>query len=115
MAFIIKKEKHYNWPVVISEPVDGGSFNDQRVRVTFKMLNQQRIDEVIKNEAEEDADILRDVLVNWEDGAFKDENNVNLPFTEDSKDLVLSIPFVRSALVKAFFESISGKAFKRKN
>lgn len=115
MSFIIKKEKSYLWPIVISEPVDNGGFNDQKVRVKFKMLSQSRIDEVVKNEAEEDADILRDVLIGWEDDAFKDETGANLPFNEDNKDLVLSVPFVRSALVKGFFESIAGKAFKRKN
>jgi hypothetical protein len=63
MAFVIKSDKNYNWPVTISEPMDGGGFNDQKVRVKFKMLKQARIDEIVKNEAEEDADILRDVLV----------------------------------------------------
>ena len=48
MAFVIKKEKSYIWPITISEPVDGGSFNDQKVRVKFKMLAQSRIDEIIK-------------------------------------------------------------------
>jgi len=55
------------------------------------------------------------VLVGWDEEAFKDETGANIPFNEDNKDLVLSVPYVRSALVKGFFESISGKAFKRKN
>jgi hypothetical protein len=115
MAFIIKKDKSYSWPVTISEPIDGGGFNDQKVRVKFKMLSQARIDDIVKNEAEEDADILSDVLIGWEEEAFRDEAGVNLLFNEDNKDLILSIPFVRSALIKGFFESISGKAVKRKN
>ena len=115
MAFIIKKDKSYTWPVTISEPIDGGGFNDQKVRVKFKMLSQGRIDEIIKNEAEEDADILSDVLIGWDDEAFKDETGVSLSFSPDNKDMILSIPFVRNALVKGFFESIAGKAFKRKN
>ena len=115
MAFIIKKDKNYTWPVTISEPVDGGQFNDQKVRVLFKMLSQARIDEIIKQEAEQDADILKDVLVGWDDGTFKDESDADLAFNDDNKDLVLSVPYVRGALIKAFFESIAGKAFKRKN
>ena len=115
MAFVIKKEKSYIWPITISEPVDGGSFNDQKVRVKFKMLAQSRIDEVIKNEAEEDADILTDVLIGWDDGAFKDESGADLVFNADNKDLILSVPFVRSALIKGFFASIAGKQLKIKN
>ena len=115
MAFIIKKEKSYTWPITISEPADGGRFNDQKVNVKFKMLSQGRIDEIVKNEAEQDADILIDVLIGWDDGAFNDETGNNLAFNADNKDLILSVPFIRSALVKGFFESISGKQFKRKN
>lgn len=115
MAFVIKKDKSYTWPVTISEPVDGGGFNDQKVRVKFKMLKQERIDEVVKNEAEEDADILRDVLIGWDEEAFKDEAGNAIQFNEDNKDLILSVPFVRGALIKAFFESVAGKAYKRKN
>lgn len=115
MAFVIKKDKSYTWPITISEPVDGGGFNDQKVRVKLKMLKQSRIDEIIKNEAEDDADILGDVLIGWEDEAFKDEAGNTIPFNDENKELVLSVPYVRSALVKGFFESIAGKAFKRKN
>ncbi|MCK9621991.1 MAG: phage tail assembly chaperone [Methylobacter sp.] len=115
MAFIIKKDKSYTWPITISEPVDGGGFNDQKVRVKFKMLSQSRIDEIIKDEAEQDADILSDVLIGWDDEAFKDENGNSLAYNADNKDLVLSVPFVRGALVKGFFASIAGKEIKRKN
>ena len=115
MAFVIKKDKSYTWPVTISEPVDGGAFNDQKVRVKFKMLSQGRIDEVIRNEAEQDADILTDVLIGWDDGAFNDESGATLAFNEDNKELILSVPFIRGALVKGFFDSIAGKQFKRKN
>lgn len=115
MGFVVKKDKNYIWPCTISEPVDGGTFNDQKVKVKFKMLSQPRIDEIVKNEAEEDADILAEVLVGWDDETFKDETGTALTFNDANKDLILSVPFVRSALIKGFFESVSGKAFKRKN
>lgn len=116
MAFIIKKIQEYFWNITISEPVDGG-FSDQKVRVKFKMLKQERIDEIIKNEAEEDADILDEVLVGWDEQSFKDEQGNNLVFSQENKDLVLSVPFVRTAMVKGFFASIAGKkqAVKTKN
>jgi hypothetical protein len=114
MSYIIKKIKQYFWPITISEPADGGGFIDKKVRVQFKMLPQERIDEIIKNEAEEDADILRDILVGWDDQAFKDEDGNSLVFNEENKDLVLSVPFVRSAMLKGFFESIAGKQGKLK-
>ena len=115
MAFVIKKDKSYTWPITISEPADGGGFNDQKVRVKFKMLSQNRIDEVIKNEAEEGADIMEDVLIGWDEEAFKDDTGASISYSLDNRDLILSVPYVRNALVKGFFESIAGKQFKRKN
>jgi hypothetical protein len=113
MAFIIKKIQEYFWNITISEPVDGG-FADFKVRVKFKMLKQERIDEIIKNEAEEDADILNEVLVGWDEQSFKDEQGNSIEFTPDNKDLILSVPFVRAALLKGFFASIAGKQGKIK-
>lgn len=113
MAFIIKKLQEYFWNITISEPVDGG-FVDQKVSVKFKMLKQDRIDEIIKDEAEEDADILDDVLIGWGEQSFKDEQGNNLLFSQENKDLILSVPFVRTALVKGFFASIAGKQGKIK-
>jgi hypothetical protein len=115
MGFVVKKDKSYTWPCTISEPVDGGTFNDQKVKVKFKMLSQTRIDEIVKNEAEEDADILSEVIIGWDAEAFRDETGEVLEYNDDNRDLILSVPFVRSALIKGFFESVSGKAFKRKN
>ena len=86
MAFVIKKDKSYTWPVTISEPIDGGGFNDQKVKIKFKMLKQSRIDEVVKNEAEDDADILSDVLVGWDEEAFKDETGAAIPFNEENSE-----------------------------
>ena len=115
MAFVIKKEKSYTWPITISEPTDGGQFNHQKVSIKFKMLSQDRINDIVKNDNEEDADILTEVLIGWDEGTFKDESGNDLAFNADNKELILSVPYVRNGLVKGFFDSISGKQFKRKN
>ena len=115
MAFVIKKDKSYTWPVTISEPVDGGAFNDQKVRVKFKMLSQDRINELVRNEAEQDESFLDNVLIGWDEGAFKNEDGSDLLFNDDNKELVISVPYVKGALVKGFFDSIAGRQFKRKN
>jgi hypothetical protein len=115
MAFVIKKDKTYSWPITIAEPKDGGGFNEQKVNLRFKVLPQTRIDQVIKNEAEDDADILSEVLVGWDDESFKDEAGTALLFNAENKALVLSVPYVRNSMIKGYFDSINGKAFKRKN
>ena len=115
MAFVIKKEQTVTCICTISEPADGGGFNDFKVPLKFKILKQERIDDVIRNDADDDVNIMTEVLVGWDDGVFKDEAGANMPFNDENKRLVLSIPYVRSSMVKAFFITVSGKQAKRKN
>jgi hypothetical protein len=115
MALVIQQDKSYNWPVNVSEPMDGGTFKEHKIGVRFKMLSQDRLNEIIKNDNEEDEDVLNEILVGWDNEAFKDGNGNSLPFNEENKALILSVPFVRKGLIDGFRDSLAGKAYKRKN
>jgi hypothetical protein len=115
MAFVIKKEKSYIWPCTISEPKDGGGFDDFKISIKFKMLSQARIDQIIRNESEEDDDILMEVVMGWDENQFKDDSGAVIAFNDENLRAVLSVPYVRGGLLKGFFTSIAGKAVKRKN
>lgn len=114
MALVIKKTKTFTWPVKILEPKDGGGFNEQKVRIKFNMIPQERIDEIIKNESEDDSDVLDEIVAGWDDEAFKDENGNSLTFNVENKALILSVPYVRTGMIAGFFEAASGKAAKKK-
>jgi hypothetical protein len=115
MAFVVKKDLTVTCICTISEPADGGGFNDYKVPLKFKILSQARIDDIIRNDAEDDVNIMDEVLVGWDDGVFKDEAGVSLPFNDENKRLVLSIPYIRNSMMKAFFTTVAGKQAKRKN
>ena len=44
MAFVKRKATSYRWPVKIEVPLDGGSFEVQRMTVEFKRISQSQIE-----------------------------------------------------------------------
>lgn len=101
MAFVRKKVGSYKWPVKIETPLDGGSFEIQRMTVEFKRITQTQIEKFKDNK-----ELLNEVIVGWSE--YKDEKGVEIPFsTEELGYLVEDTTFLRAAGM-AFFESLSG-------
>lgn len=114
MAFTIKKTKTYTWPCTISEPQDGGGFIDYKAPVKFKQISQERIDAAVREEADEgNTNVLDEVLIGWGDDVFKDESGTAIPYSEDNRREILSVPYVRLGILKGFFASNAGKKSKR--
>ncbi|MFZ9654548.1 MAG: phage tail assembly chaperone [Limnohabitans sp.] len=113
MSFVLKQSTTYTWPVTVEYPVDGGRTEKSTFDGEFKRLPQSRIKEITAAvEANEltDVDIAEEVLVGWSgvsDGA--DE----IPFSQSALAQLLEVPLVASAIVMAFFNSLTGA--KRKN
>jgi hypothetical protein len=103
----------YTWPVTVSIPANGGKYTKATLTAEFQALDQDRIDAIIGGEAEIDADLLTECLVGWK--GVQDADGAELPVSDEGRVRLLKIPYVRSALVRAFFESISGGAARRKN
>jgi len=101
MAFVRKKVGSYKWPIKIETPLDGGSFEVQRMTVEFKRIPQSQIEKFKDN-----RELLTETIVGWSD--YKDEKGVEIPFsTEELAYLVDDTTFLRAAGL-AFFESLSG-------
>lgn len=115
MAFVIKKSKTLDVNCSISEPNNAGGFDSFKVPLTFNLLSQARIDAIIRNDAEDDANIMDEVLCGWGAGAFKTEDGIDLPFTPENKAMVLDVPYVRNSMMQCFFTSIAGKKARVKN
>lgn len=108
MFSIAKTVTEYSWPVVVHLPVDGGKVEKQTFDASFKRVSQTRINEI--REAIEagkitDVSLANEILVGWSGITDGDEA---LVFSEASKVSLLDIPTVAAAIVRAFFESLSG-------
>lgn len=112
--FVLSQSPSYFWPVTVEIPLDGGRFDKQTFDGEFKRVPNSRflqIMEEIKSDETNDAKVAREVFVGWK--GVQDSHGQDLPFSEGSKDQLLEVPSVASAVVKAFFDSRSGA--KRKN
>jgi len=108
--FKLKTEHTYSWPVTVQIPADGGKFTKSTFDATFKVIPQDRIDTILRG-GNVDSELLREVTIGWK--GVQDEDGNELPFSEDARDKLLSIPYARAALVEAYLDSLAGS--RRKN
>lgn len=108
--FKIKHNSDFTWPVKVQVPTDG-RHQEQQFTARFKVVERSRFEDISSGDATAETALLREVLLGWEGVA--DESGEALPFSEQVRDQLLEIPYVRTAVVEAFFEGIAGR--KRKN
>lgn len=108
--FKLTEKRSVKWPVTVDVPQDGGSTRPARFTVEFHLLDQSVIDAAL-TEARGDAEFLIGVMQGWDGVADEDGNP--LEFSDASARRVLDIPYVRNAVLRAYFEAVSGG--RRKN
>lgn len=126
--FTLKTDHSYDWPVRVKVPQDGGTFKTHVFTARFQILPQEEIDRILRigpvdsgdddfgdSDGEQlDMSLLERVLVGWGEDV-KDEDGNAIPFDDESRRALLGVPYVRLAVSRAFFGSISGDAARRKN
>jgi hypothetical protein len=92
------------WKVRVSVPQDGGTVRQDSFKAQFKIMGDARFAEVAKDATP--AEMLREVVVGWSDLTA---NGEPVPFSEDMRDRITDLPFMRSALFDAFLEARVGQ------
>lgn len=120
MAFKIDLSCTYTYPVAVDIIGDKGKNKTFTFSAEFKRFSQSEAEQLSKDlqaiDGEPakltDEDFIDAVVMSWSD--ISDENDQPLGFSNAiHKDAVLDVYGVKQAIIKAFFESISGA--KRKN
>lgn len=121
MAFVLKQSSSYVWPVTVKLPISGGKFEKQTFDAEFKRLPQARINKIQievqarikasqRNEATDesisDQSIAEELLIGW--SGVLDEDGDEVPYTESMKQQLLDIPTMASAIIVAYFDSLTG-------
>ena len=122
MAFTISKKPSYAWPVKVKLP-NGGRWETQQFTATFARLPPREVQDRLKALAEPDQgiedryerenDFMAEILLGWE--GIKDDQDVPVPYTPDTRAALLDIGEVRRALFEAYFESALGRRAEAKN
>ena len=108
--FKIQEQRTVTWPVQVRIPADGGRFEKADFQVEFALLDQARIDEILNTEDRStsmDVAFLREVVTGFRDVRREDGNE--MAFSAENLGMLLGIPYVRNAMIDAFFSCISGR------
>ncbi len=95
MAFVLKQDDRFTWPISFDVPVDGGrhqrqSFDGEFVRVSQSRLRE--LGEAIQNDEMNDSDIARQVLVGW--SGITDDEGEEVPFSKAAVDRLLDVRLI---------------------
>lgn len=110
MSLKINTGSSFFWPVEISTPVDGGTFEKQTFDAEFKRMKISEVEEMVakvKTGVLTGSQAVRQFFVGWR-GVV--DNGQDVPFSETNLEKVLDIPGVAWGIFEAFKEAMSGKA-----
>ncbi len=115
--FKIVDAPSFKWPVKVNIPKDGGKFTGATFTAEFAALAQDEIDKALEDSREGNLDsgFASKVLVGWPQGQVQDTDGSELPYSDEAKEKLLRMSYVRNGVVEAFFDSVSGGAARRKN
>ena len=102
-----------NRTVTIHVPSDGTGFRRDTLEVRFRILNadeSEALMERMKN-GRDDIELLNEVLIGLPNGVMG-EDGERLEDSQELRDRLIAIPFVRISLVKAYNDAQMG-AFRK--
>lgn len=108
MALKVVTERQFKHRVRVFTPVDGGH-TEESIKVTYRVIDTEAVEGFDLARAEDTTEFLRTVIVHIDD--VQDENGAPISYSDDVRDTLLKIPYVRSALGRGYFEGI-GKGRK---
>ncbi len=113
--FKLQQSESYSWPIKVKMPADGGRFIEQSFDAVFKRLPATKTKELIESENMTDIEFAKAVIVGWK-GITNDDGG-EITFTDGTRDALLDVPSVATAIVEAYLMSASGhgNGAKRKN
>lgn len=101
--FKIAKEPTFQHTVKVRVPVDGG-FEDQSLKVTFRVLPNGQFSNA--GGVEGQIEDMRKAIVSMDD--LVDGENNPVPFSDELKEQLIAVSYVRLALVQAYIDAVAG-------
>jgi len=112
--FVFRQVESFKWPVRIHVPVDGGRKEVREIEAEFRVLSPEQVAAHVAaargGDESSDLAILRDVLIGW--SGVGGEGGDEIPYSDVWRDKILAVPYVRRAVITAYFDAVSGEARK---
>lgn len=104
--FKIVENRTFKHTVKVMMPSDGG-YDSEEFEATLKYLQTEEVGKFDLNAVDGTTNFLKHIVVRLD--GLTDENGQPLPYSDKLRDLVISMPNAREAILKAFFNAV-GKA-----
>jgi len=95
------------WPVTVKIPQHGGKTVKATFNARFRVLDE---DEQSESSAQGDPAFIARVLVGWQ--GVEDADGNELAFSDEARDKLAQIPYVKTAIISAYFSCANGVAAK---
>jgi len=112
--FKLVKKRMVEWPVMVSEPQDGGKIKVRESAAQFELLPADEFDAIYAGGGN-DVDMLMCCVTGWPEARWQDENGQPMAVTDENKAKLFNDPLVRVAFVRAVLELRAGREAARKN
>lgn len=103
--FVVDPKPTFSHTVKVQVPVDGG-FKDQDFKATFAVVATDDIQNYDLSSGSGTKDFLRAAIVHMSE--LVDKNNDPISYNDEIRDLLLGQLYVRKALVRTYFDAVSG-------
>jgi hypothetical protein len=110
----VAEKRVVEWPVMISEPQDGGKVRKFEAMVQFEYLDRSEFDAIYAGGGT-DADMAARVVRGWGDGQFQDAAGQSIAYSDEALARLLQRPNVLAAFAAAYIQMMQGREAARKN
>ena len=107
MKITLSEDRTVKWPVKVNVPQDGGTVRVQTFTGHFRLARADAVKQALNDRADDFDQMIVERLIGWE-GDLRDETDAPIPFSDDARDALCGIPYVRPAVIKAYFEAANG-------
>jgi hypothetical protein len=105
--FVVSREPQFTHPVKVQVPIDGGH-REEVFKATFRVMDAKKVAEFdLDTEAGTEA-FLKAAIVELDDLA--DEKQQPLTYSDELRDQLIDVPFVRRALISTYVAAVSKAA-----
>ena len=106
--FILQDEMRWTWPVTVKVPAAGGVFEEKRFTAGFRLVPEAEW-EALGADVDGVVAQLRAAVTSVEGVAVqRGQNSPDMLTPDELKDALLAVPFIRTALMRAYVESLTG-------
>ncbi|MFL7905748.1 hypothetical protein ACJ41P_31790 [Azospirillum argentinense] len=119
--FVFRDENTFWTKARIYDPTENGRKVAKEIEVEYRVMPPEFVTEQAEKAlrartqgeiCDDTASLLMEVVSGWKSIKTESKDGPDFEFSDENLKKLIAIPYVRSAMIDAYFEGVSGKARK---